>query len=146
MEVREIFERFGEAYFRDGEARVISRLLGEAPGVLATGGGAFMAAPVRKDIAAHGVSVWLDAALETLWSRVKDRNTRPLLQQADPKGVLAKLLEERTPTYAQAQVRVPSDPGISHDAMVRRILAAVRAHDLAHPELPPVLVKGAHDD
>lgn len=146
MEVREIFERFGEAYFRDGEARVISRLLNETPGILATGGGAFMAEAVRRDIAAHGLSVWLDGALETLWARVKDRNTRPLLQEADPKAKLAALLEARRPTYALAQVRVPSDPGISHEVMVRRILEAVHAYDKAHPGQPAVLVRGQKND
>ena len=141
LEVREIFERFGEPYFRDGEARVIRRLLADAPGILATGGGAFMSEPLRQEIARSACSVWLDAELDTLWQRVKDRPTRPLLQQPEPRKVLAALLESRAPVYAGADVRVRSEPGLSHEQMARRILEGVRAHDLAHPGRPPALEK-----
>ncbi|MEO1275558.1 MAG: shikimate kinase [Pseudomonadota bacterium] len=141
LEIREIFETFGEPYFRDGEARVIRRLLDGPPAVLATGGGAFMADALRADIQARALTIWLDADLPTLWARVKDRPTRPLLQQPEPRNVLARLLEERSPVYAEAALRVPSDPGQSHEVMMRRILEAVRAWDLAHPADPPTLEK-----
>lgn len=141
LEVREIFERFGEPYFRDGEARVIRRLLSGPPGVLATGGGAFMSPELRKEIGRTALSVWLDADLETLWQRVKDKPTRPLLQQPEPKKVLSKLLADRAPYYAEAAVKVQSEAGLSHDQMVWRILEAVRAYDVAHPDKRPVLEK-----
>ncbi|MHA3978720.1 shikimate kinase [Halovulum sp. GXIMD14794] len=142
LEVREIFEKFGEPYFREGEARVISRLLGSDPGVLATGGGAFMSEKLRREIAERAVSVWLDADLETLWQRVKDRPTRPLLQQPEPRKVLSDLLDKRGPVYALADVRVQSKSGVTHEQMARRILEGIRAHDLSHPDAPPVLEKG----
>ncbi|MEM8788855.1 MAG: shikimate kinase [Pseudomonadota bacterium] len=141
LEVREIFERYGEAHFREGEARVIQRLLDGPPRVLATGGGAFMAPSIRAAIAEAGVSVWLDADLPTLWARVKDKPTRPLLQQSQPRQVLAGLLETRRPTYALADVRVPSAGGVAHETMVRAILEGVRAYDLAHPDRPAALKK-----
>ncbi len=141
LEVREIFERFGEAYFRDGERRVIARLLGEAPGVLATGGGAFVSADIREMVADAGLSVWLDADLETLWSRVKDRPSRPLLQRPDAKSVLAGLLETRRTAYSEAAVRVVSERDLSHEVMVRRILEAIVAYDRAHPDQAATLQK-----
>lgn len=141
MEVSEIFERFGEPYFRDREVQVIQRLLDGPVGVLATGGGAFMQAPVRALVEEKARSVWLDAALETLWNRVKDKPTRPLLQQPEPKRVLADLLAVRAPTYALADIRVESEPEISHETMVRRILEAVHDFDLAHPDERATLVK-----
>lgn len=141
LEVREIFEKYGEPHFREGEARVIRRLLSETPGILATGGGAFMSEPLRQEIARSARSIWLDASLPTLWQRVKDRPTRPLLQQPQPRKVLSDLMEARNPIYAQADVRVLSEPGLTHDQMARRILEGVRNYDLAHPDLPPVLEK-----
>lgn len=141
MQVKEIFESFGEPYFRDGEARVVARLLAGAPCVLATGGGVFVREQNRDNISERGVSVWLDAKLDTLWDRVKDRTTRPLLQQPNPKQVLSDLLDARRAHYAQAQVRVISDAGISHDMMVRRILTAIQKDDQKHPERTPTLVK-----
>ncbi|NNU80558.1 shikimate kinase [Halovulum dunhuangense] len=139
LEVREIFERFGEPYFREGEVRVIRRLLGGPAGVLATGGGAFIQPAIREDIAQTGLSIWLNGDLETLWQRVRDKPTRPLLQQKDPRGVLGRLLEARAPVYALADITVPTELGVTHEQMVRRILEAVRAHDIAHPERDPVL-------
>jgi len=132
MSIRDIFENLGEPAFREGEVRVISRLLSGSPGVLATGGGAFMSEEVRRLIAAQAVSVWLDGDLETLWDRVKDRTTRPLLEQADPKGVLADLIEVRYPVYAMADITVRTEGGLTHDAMVERIISAVRAFDAGH--------------
>lgn len=128
MEIREIFETYGELSFREGEARVIARLLSGPPGVLATGGGAFMSPAIRREISDMGISVWLNGDLETLWLRVKDRNTRPLLQQPDAKGVLRKLIAERYPIYANADVEVLTEAHLSHEEMVMRILTALRAH------------------
>jgi len=141
MEVREIFERHGEAHFRAGERRVIQRLLDAEPFVLATGGGVFVSPENRAIIRARAVSIWIDADLETLWARVKDRDTRPLLRADDPRGVLSGLLERRRPAYAEADIRVESPPGISHEQMVRRIVEAVHARDRALPDRPPVLRK-----
>lgn len=143
MKVAEIFERFGEDYFRDGERRVIARLLDAPPCVLATGGGAFVSEENRRIIAKSGTSIWLKAELETLWDRVKDRSTRPLLQQPNPKQVLKNLMEKRHTAYQEATLIVSSDPGISHDIMVRRILETIREHDLAHPSAAPILTKKA---
>jgi len=137
MSVPEIFASLGEPAFRDGERRVIARLLAERPGVIATGGGAFVEARTRAEIAKRGVSVWLRADLETLWERVRDRPGRPLLQTADPKGTLADLHRRRMPIYALADVAVDSRRGISHDTMARSIVAAVRGWDESRPGEAP---------
>jgi len=137
MSVPEIFASLGEPAFRDGERRVIARLLAERPGVIATGGGAFVEARTRAEIAKRGVSVWLRADLETLWERVRDRPGRPLLQTADPKGTLADLHRRRMPIYAHADVAVDSRRGISHDTMARSIVAAVRGWDESRPGEAP---------
>ena len=139
MSIPEIFASLGETAFRDGERRVIARLLAERPGVLATGGGAFIEARTRKEIAARATSVWLRADLETLWERVRDRPGRPLLQTADPKGTLADLERKRAPLYALADVTVDSRRGVSHEAMARAIVAAVRDRDEARPDRPRTL-------
>lgn len=128
LSVPEIFERYGEAHFRDGERRVIRRLLAEGPQVLATGGGAFMNPETRALIAGRAVSVWLRAGLDLLVQRTQGRTHRPLLNRGKPREVLARLIEERYPVYAQADVQVDSLPGLSHDEMARRIVAALRAH------------------
>jgi shikimate kinase len=139
MSIPEIFATLGEPAFRDGERRVIARLLAERPGVLATGGGAFIEPRTRAEIKAHATSVWIRAALDLLWDRVRDRPGRPLLQTADPKGVLADLDRRRSPIYAEADVIVDSRRGASHEAMAREIIAAVRAHDRARPAERPTL-------
>jgi shikimate kinase/3-dehydroquinate synthase len=108
MTVSEIFAKYGEEYFRQGERRVIARLLGGGPMVIATGGGAFMNPQSRAAIAEQGVSVWIDADFDVLMRRVRKRPTRPLLQTPDPEGAMRKLLAERTPIYAQADLRVVS--------------------------------------
>lgn len=137
MSVAEIFTRLGEAAFRDGERRVLARLLAGRPEVIATGGGAFVDARTREEIAARATSVWLRADLDLLWDRVRDRPHRPLLQTADPRGVLADLLERRAPAYGEADVIVDSRRGASHEAMARAILAAVEAADRARPDRVP---------
>lgn len=123
MSIPEIFERLGQSHFRDGERRVLARLLGNPPHVLATGGGAFVSPENRALIAEKAVSVWLCADLETLWERVKGRAGRPLLQNADPKGVLADLMEQRRPAYAQADFVVESRLHNSHEVVVNDIIA-----------------------
>ncbi|XUU59738.1 shikimate kinase [Erythrobacter sp. HA6-11] len=109
--VSEIFEEFGEAYFRDGERRVIARLVEEGIGVIATGGGAFVDAETRALILESAIAVWIDAELETLVERTGRRNTRPLLRNGDPAEILGRLLEERRSHYSQAQIRVVSCDG-----------------------------------
>jgi len=109
--ISEFFERFGEVEFRRGEQRVIQRILGGPPVVLATGGGAFMAEETRKAIAENGVSLWLKADIDVLFERVSRRQGRPLLAQKDPKAVLEKLMEERYPVYEKADLWIESRRG-----------------------------------
>src|SRR5271165_3096504 len=117
LSVSEIFERFGEAYFREGERRVIARLLNGGPQVLAAGGGAFMNASTRAAIAARGVSVWLKPDVEVLLARVRKKSNRPLLQTEDPEATLRRLVAERSPTYALADVTIESREG-PHESVV----------------------------
>jgi shikimate kinase len=104
--ISEIFEKYGEPYFRDGERRVMTRLLHGSPSVLAAGGGAFMDPETRNVIRERGISVWLKADLDTLSQRTKGRSHRPLLNGNDPRDVLARLIETRYPVYAQADIIV----------------------------------------
>jgi len=122
--INDIFQEDGEAFFRDGERRVISRLLQEGGKVLATGGGAFMNAETRRCIAQHGISVWLKADLDLLMARVARRDTRPLLRTDDPRSVMAKLIDERYPYYAKADITVQSRD-VPHDVIVDEIITAV---------------------
>jgi len=124
LSVSEIFERFGEPYFRDGERRVIARLLDGAPKVIATGGGAFVQEETRALILRDAVSVWLDAPPEVLAERVGRRDTRPLLRGRDPRAVLEELSAARAPFYAMADLRVSSRRA-PHDATVNAILEAL---------------------
>jgi shikimate kinase len=128
MTIPEIFARDGEAFFRAREAEVLARLLRGPPGVLSTGGGAFLSEANRTAIAASGVSVWLRADVEVLWSRVRHRTHRPLLRTADPRGTLAALAEARAPIYALADIAVDSLPQLSVEAMAQRVIAALAAH------------------
>jgi shikimate kinase len=128
MSVSEIFERFGEAHFRDGERRVIARIIDGAPKVLATGGGAFMQEDTRALILERSVAVWIDADLETLVERVKKRNTRPLLKGKDPAEVLRALAAVRSPVYALAPIHVSSSDG-PHSEAVETILDALAARE-----------------
>jgi shikimate kinase len=104
--IAEIFTKYGETAFRDGERRVMARLLQGEPTILAAGGGAFMDADTRQLIRAHGISVWLRANLDTLAARTKGRGHRPLLNSDDPRDTLAKLMEVRYPIYAEADITV----------------------------------------
>ncbi|UDL88133.1 shikimate kinase [Mesorhizobium sp. PAMC28654] len=108
MTVPELFERYGETEFRALEQRVILRVLENGPQVLSTGGGAFMNAQTREAIAGHGISVWLKAELDLLMERVSKKQNRPLLKSADPRAVLERLMAERYPVYATADVTVPT--------------------------------------
>ena len=134
MSIPEIFASLGEPAFRDGERRVIARLLAERPKILATGGGAFVEPRTRAEILGHATSVWIRADLDLLWDRVRDRPGRPLLQASDPRAVLADLDRRRSPIYAEADVVVDSRRGASHEAMAREIVAAVRAHGRTCPD------------
>lgn len=119
MTVSEIFERFGEAYFRDGERRVIARLIDGGPSVIATGGGAFVQDDTRELVLERGVAVWLDADVETLLDRVRRKNTRPLLRGGDPREIVARLKAEREPLYARAPIHVASGGGPHGDTVTR---------------------------
>ena len=125
MTVAEIFERDGEAFFRDRESQVIGRLLDGAPAVLSTGGGAFLRADNRETISARGVSVWLDADLDLLWQRVRHKDTRPLLRVADPRARLAELYAARTPVYALADLSVRAHPEYAVEEMAEAVVRAL---------------------
>jgi shikimate kinase len=125
--IEEIFERFGETAFRDGERRIIQRLLERPPHVLATGGGAFIDAETRSRIKGAAVSVWLNADLEVLVRRVGRRNNRPLLKRGDPRDVLTALMQQRNPIYAEADIRIDSADGPT-DATVERVVEALDKH------------------
>jgi shikimate kinase len=128
--IEDIFERLGEASFRDGERRVIARLLDGPPIVLATGGGAFMDPQTRERIAAKAISVWLRADLDTLVRRTSRRNDRPLLKDGDPREILARLMDRRYPIYQQADIVVDSVDAPA-DETVQNVLDALTAHRAA---------------
>ncbi|HEV3185906.1 MAG TPA: shikimate kinase [Xanthobacteraceae bacterium] len=127
MSIADIFSAHGEAYFRSGEARVIARLLEGGPQVLATGGGAIMNPDTRAAIRAKAVSIWLNAEYDVLLRRVRRRTDRPMLKTADPAETLRRLLAERSPTYAQADVTLNSRDA-PHETIVNEAIAALGAH------------------
>lgn len=131
MSIPDIFAMHGEDYFRDGERRVVARLLKEGPGVLATGGGAFMNPETRARIAERGVSIWLKADFDVLMRRVRKRANRPLLQNSDPEGTMRRLIETRYPIYGLADVTVESRD-IPHEKVVQDALEAI--HGFLCPE------------
>jgi shikimate kinase len=124
--ISEIFAEHGEAYFRQGERKVIARLLEGGPQVLATGGGAYMNADTRASIMAHGLSVWLKADLRVLLKRVGRRDNRPLLASGDPEAVMKTLMAERYPVYAEADLTVESRD-VPHDVIVTAVIEALAA-------------------
>ncbi len=130
--IPEIFAELGEAAFRDGERRVIARLLDDPPHVLATGGGAFVNDETRALILRKGVSVWLKADLDVLARRVARKNNRPLLAGKDAAQVLGELAEKRYPFYAQANVTVETGD-TQHKAAVDAVIAAVTHHLSENP-------------
>ena len=130
--IEEIFERHGEAAFRDGERRVIARLLGDNRQVLATGGGAFMDPRTRAAIRERGISVWLRADLDLLVRRTGRRDNRPLLKGKDRRVILQELIEERYPVYAEADVAVDIDdspPDVTTGRVRQALEAFLRAQE-----------------
>ncbi len=128
MTIPEIFAAFGEAYFRDGERRVIARLLEEGSGrtVIATGGGAFCVEGTRRLILERGIAVWLDSDVDTLVERTARKGNRPLLQGGDPREILTRLREERRPAYEQAPIHVTSG-NVPHLRTVTSVLRGIEA-------------------
>lgn len=127
MTIPEIFARDGEEFFRIRELEVLQRVLNGPRAVISTGGGAWMRQESRARIAEKSVSVWLDCDLDTLWHRVKLRPTRPLLQTDDPRGTLARLLEERKPVYELADIAVSVQRRDTVEATTQHVLDALRA-------------------
>lgn len=136
--IEEIFERHGEAEFRDGERRVIGRLLEQPPHVLASGGGAFVDPDTRQAIRDRAISLWLRADVDLLLRRTSRRNNRPLLKRGDPRAILQDLIAQRYPIYANADITVDSADG-PPEVTLERVLAALRAHVAA----PAAGAKGA---
>lgn len=120
--ISDIFEDHGEREFREGERKVIARLLRNGPQVLATGGGAYMDPETRARISKQGISVWLKADLPVLMRRVLRRENRPLLKKGDPTAVMARLMQERYPTYAKADITAESRD-VPHEQIVMEIIA-----------------------
>jgi shikimate kinase len=125
MSIPDIFEAHGEPHFRDGEARVIARLLDSGPAVVATGGGAFMREETRNRIRDKAVSIWLKADAEVIMRRVRRRSDRPLLHTADPEGTIDRLLGEREPVYRGADIMVLSRD-VPHEKIVDECIEALR--------------------
>ena len=123
----EVYEKFGEEDFRDGERRLVARLVDGKVGVIATGGGAFIDSRTRELLNARAITVWLDASVDVLNERTGRRDTRPLLRNADPRGTLEKLSDERRPSYAEAHIHVLSGGG-GHYEVVERIIVALERH------------------
>jgi len=126
--VPDIFRDHGEDYFRDGERKVIARLLESGPQVLATGGGAFMNEETRQNIAHRGISVWLKADFDLLMKRVRRRDNRPLLKAEDPEEVMRQLIARRYPVYGQADITVESRDA-PHNSVVSDVIRALAARD-----------------
>ena len=124
MTIPEIFEQHGEGEFRSGETRVIARVLKDTDIVLATGGGAFVNADTRTLVKAEAISVWLRAEADILFERVSRRSNRPLLKTANPRATLEKLIEERYPLYAEADITVPSRD-VPQDVVAGDVIDAV---------------------
>jgi shikimate kinase len=126
MSIPDIFETHGEPHFRDGEARVIARLLDGGPAVIATGGGAFMCEETRNRIRDKAVSIWLKADVDVIMKRVRRRADRPLLQTEDPVATVSRLLEQREPVYQTADLTIASRD-VPHDRVVDECVEALRA-------------------
>ena len=125
LSIPEIFERHGEEFFRDKEDQVIKRLLHEKCCILATGGGAYMNKKIRTSIKEQGVSVWLNADLETLWKRVKHKKSRPLLRTNNPREALANIYTDRIKTYALADVIIESRDNSSLEEMAKLVIRSL---------------------
>ena len=127
MKIAEIFAQHGEVYFRDGEKKVIARLLEDGVQVLATGGGAWMNEATREAVSEKGISIWLKAEFEVLMARVRRRSHRPLLRDPDPEGVMRRLIEERYPVYATSDLTVMS-VNAPHETIVTSVIEALEEH------------------
>ena len=123
----EIYEKFGEKDFRDGERRLVARLIDGHVGVIATGGGAFVDSRTRELLNARAITVWLDASVDVLSERTARRDTRPLLRNADPRGTLKRLADQRRSSYAEAHIHILSGGG-GHYEVVERIIDALERH------------------
>ena len=134
--IAEFFERFGEAEFRAGERRVIARLLDRPPLVLSTGGGAYIHPETRALMRTRALTVWLRAELDVLYERVRRRGHRPLLRQGEPRDVLARLMEQRYPIYAEADIVVDSTAQPA-DRTTEQVIAALRSHQQAEQANAP---------
>ncbi|MDN3645623.1 shikimate kinase [Pontixanthobacter aestiaquae] len=126
LTIAEIFEQYGEDYFRDGERRVIARLMDEHDGVIATGGGAFVNDETRALILDRAISVWIDCDIDVLVERTSRKDTRPLLRNGNPHEILTRLHKEREPFYSQAPIRVGSENGPHHETAIAIIEAIDR--------------------
>lgn len=126
--IAEIFKRDGEAFFRARESQVLARLLDGPVAIVSTGGGAWLNEDNRKLISRKGISVWLSAELDLLWTRVRHKNTRPLLCTEDPKATLAKLLRARMPLYALADLTIVAEPQLSVDQMASKVRGALESY------------------
>ncbi|WP_298862902.1 shikimate kinase [uncultured Sulfitobacter sp.] len=135
LSVPEIFQRDGEVFFRKRETEVIQRLLETQNGILSTGGGAYLAQVNRENISRAGVALWLDASLDLLWSRVKHKDTRPLLRTVDPRATLGEIFAARTPVYRLAELHVACAPDLSIDAMAERVIETL----LTRPDVMEVV-------
>jgi len=133
MSIPDIFEAHGEPQFRDGEARVIARLLESGPAVLATGGGAFMREETRNRVGAKAISIWLKADADIIMRRVRRRADRPLLQTPDPEATVGRLISEREPVYQHADLTVWSRD-VPHEKIVDECLDSLHALFCAHAE------------
>ena len=129
--IAEIFERDGERFFRERETEVLRRLLSGPPGVVSTGGGAFLSEANRAAIAQMGVAVWLDADLEILWERVRHKDTRPLLRTSDPKATLTGIFKERTPIYSLAGLKIT----VKENASIEQTMLTVRDALATRPDV-----------
>ena len=125
MSIAEIFARDGEAFFREKESQVIARLLEEERCILSTGGGAYLAEGNRAVISERGVAVWLNADVDLLWSRVKHKDTRPLLRTDNPRKTLEEIYAARVPFYGRADLPVKAEAGLSIEDMAERVAAAL---------------------
>lgn len=135
LTIPEIFQKHGEPYFRDRECRVVARLIAEGPRVVATGGGAFIHASTRAALRAGAVSIWLKADFDVLMRRVRKRANRPLLQTPDPEGTMKRLIADRYPIYAEADVTVLSRDG-AQETVVQDVLTALATGPLGRTALP----------
>ncbi|MBL0899476.1 MAG: shikimate kinase [Reyranella sp.] len=131
--IAEFFEKYGEQEFRAGERRVIARLLDQTPHVLSTGGGAYMDPETRALMRAKALTIWLRAELDVLFERVRKRAHRPLLRQGDPREILDRLMQQRYPIYAEADIVVDSTAQPA-DRTTEQVIDAIRVYLGTHAE------------